>query len=263
MQENKTSRAFLVTAVVLGVMATVLSFAYLQNNSAKEAAPTIEIVAASHDLRAGAPLDPDKDLKKMEIERKGVMPERVVLLGEISRYKGMHINRDIQAGTPIWHADFVAPPMEVTGNWRAFTIPIRGATAQFLDPGDYVKVMVTRPLLHPRVAGADAVSGQTPGPQGAGNSPQWETVMVSPNPLKVLAVGSRTTRRYGYYEGGTPDSNQSVTLEVTEDQAKDILEQTGGGAKMTISTVEMPNSLCHGNLPCKLKPVIFPESLCA
>ena len=240
MEENKTSRAFLVTAVVLGVMATVLSFAYLQNNSAKEAAPSIEIVAASHDLRAGAPLDPDKDLKKIEIEKKGVLPERVVLLVEANRYKGMRINRDIQAGTPIWHADFVAPPMEVSGTWRALTIPVRGATAQFLDPGDYVKVMVTRPQLHPRAPGADAGGGQTPGPQGAGNAPQWESVLITPNPLKVLAVGSRTTRRYGYYESGTAESNQSVTLEVTEDQAKDLLEQTGGG-QMTISLLKCPS----------------------
>ena len=64
----------------------------------------------------------------------------------------------------------------------------------------------------------------------------YETVMVAPTPFKVLAVNQRLSRARSqvtaadaYQSAGDTNSNQTVTLEVTEAQAKSILEQTGAG----------------------------------
>ena len=112
--------------------------------------------------------------------------------------------------------------LELKGDARALSIKVTGAQAMsgLLVPGDTVKVLVTRPIART----------STTAPS------QWETVQVLSKPLKVLAVGSRLRRSRQqitvadqYAMGGESDSAQTVTLEVTEAEAKTMLEQTGAG----------------------------------
>ena len=64
MQDNKASRMFLIVAVVLGVLATVLAFAFINSTAGVDRGPkALKIVVASHDLRANGVIDPDRDLE--------------------------------------------------------------------------------------------------------------------------------------------------------------------------------------------------------
>ncbi len=232
MQESKSSRLFLISSIVLGILAAIVSFAYLDKATGMERGPKAKVLVAKHDLRENTPLDPEKDLEEMEfparmtaLQSRGLRPE------EKAGYKGQRINRRILAGTPVMFADLAAvADLELKGESRAMSIPVRGAQALsgLLIPGDFVKLIVTRPSAASRAASAAA--------SAAGRVTQWETVPVSPKAFKVLAVGSRLSRSRQqilvadqYQSSGEPESQQTVTLEVTEAEAQDILGQTGAG----------------------------------
>src|SRR6266550_3749772 len=96
--------------------------------------------------------------------------------------------------------------------------------------------MVTRPVMAPRPVPTTSPSAPDTFMVPDSRQPtRWETVLVAPNAFRVLAVNQRTTRvrpqgaAESYQSAGESGSNQSVTLEVTEAQAKNILEQTGAG----------------------------------
>jgi Flp pilus assembly protein CpaB len=231
MQESKASRLFLISSVVLGLLAAVVSFAYLDTASGTDRRPKAKILVAKHDIRENTPLDPEKDLEEMEIPAgatsllaRGLRPELA------ATYKGQRVNRPILASTPVMLADLMAgTDLELTGTNRALSLPVKGAQALsgLLIPGDMVKLMVTRPAFRIAAAGATAQAGQ---------QTQWETLEVLPKALKVLAVGSRLSRSRQQISladqlqvPSQPEAQQTVTLEVTEAEAKTILEQTGGG----------------------------------
>lgn len=230
MQESKASRLFLISSVVLGILAAIVSFAYLDKATGTDRGPKTKILVAKHDIRENTPLDPDKDLEEMEIptrmaalQTRGLRPENA------GSYKGQRVNRRILAGTPVMFADIVTgADLELKGDSRALSIPVKGAQglSGLLVPGDLVKLYVTRPVIRAQAAGA------APGNKQG----QWETIPVLAKPLKILAVGSRLMRSRQqisladqYQMPNEPDAQKTVTLEVTEDEAKTILEQTGGG----------------------------------
>jgi Flp pilus assembly protein CpaB len=243
-QENKSSRAFLIVSVCLGVVAMVLSFAYLQGKTGSESGVEVAILVAAHDIRANTALSQEKDLAELKIPDKFVELRRRALNPQYrTKYDGQRVNRDILAGTPIFDADLVASAdLDLTGDSRAMSIPVRGANALsgLLAPGDYVKLLVTRPTMHARLAQpgeADPTSGGPGGGSIPGVAVQgWETSTIEPLPLRVLAVGSRMTRpgrqvtlADQYSSAKENEATQTVTLEVTEAQAKNIQEQMGGG----------------------------------
>jgi hypothetical protein len=100
--------------------------------------------------------------------------------------------------------------------YRALTLP---AEAGILIPGDYVKILVTRTNV------------ATTEPTAA--SPYDATVIGNDEGFKVLAVGSYLfkTRQQALFvdpmNGAANAANKTVTLQVTEDQAKQILSTLG------------------------------------
>ncbi len=236
MQQSSSSRIFLLGAVILGVLATVISFAYLENTSGADRRPGVKVIAAKHDIRENTPLDPERDFKDLEVPASMTeLHTRCLSAQYRASYKGQRVNRAILAGTPIMMADLVAAAdLELKGDSRALSIPARGpqALSGLLIPGDYVKLMVTRPIVRARSAAAPGAID----PAGPASSGSWESIAVLPKPVKVLAVGPRLTRARQqitvsdqYQMAAEPESQQSVTLEVTEAQAKTILEMTGAG----------------------------------
>ena len=75
MQESKASRLFLLSSIMLGALAAVVSFAYLDKATGEDRGPKTKVLVAKVDLRENTPLDPEKDLEEMEI------PKNMVCLG--------------------------------------------------------------------------------------------------------------------------------------------------------------------------------------
>lgn len=239
MAEAKTgSRIFLVSSLALGVLAMLLAFVYLENTANQDNGPKVAILVAKHDLRENALLDPDKDLEEMPIPTRGLDALQTQALKPAFRttYKGQRVNRAILAGTPVMLADLISSgSLELRGDSRAISIQVKGshALSGLVTPGDYVKLMVTRPIPpppRPTSMPADMMYAEVAQPN------RWETVMVAPVAFRVLAVNQRLSRSRPqitageqYHSASESNSQQTVTLEVSESQAKNILEQTGAG----------------------------------
>lgn len=236
MQENKVNQIVLLVSVILGVLAMVLAFTWLSEQDAKRV-PPMNIVVAAHDLAPGHPLDPERDLKVVpipDIPAFRALANRALNVDSRLAVKGQRINHRILAEQQIMLADFsAAADLELRAGYVAIAIPARGfnALGGLLIPGDLVKVMVTFPTIRP-----DDASKLRGSALGGTSSMQFDAKQVITVPVKVLAVGSRLIRSrqqfavMDQYEGGQEnESQQTVTLEVTEAQAKDILAQTGAG----------------------------------
>ena len=242
MQESKASRLFLISSVILGILAAVVSFAYLDTASGTDRRPKAKVLVAKHDIRENTPLDPERDLEEMEVPAgMASLQTRGLRAENAATYKGQRVNRQILASTPVMLADLMAgADLELKGASRALSLPVKGAQALsgLLIPGDMVKLMVTRPMF--RIADTTGAAPE------AGRPSQWETLTVLPKALKVLAVGSRLSRSRQqisladqFQVPTQPESQQTVTLEVTEAEAKTILEQTGGG-QMPVTLILCP-----------------------
>jgi len=231
MQDNKASRIVLLVAVVLGILSMVLLLVYTNQQDASRDVP-IKVVVAARDLAMGRAIDPARDFKIDELPAKyRKLAERGVNPETISAMKGQKLNRRILEGTPIMLADFSASAeLEPHPGYGGFSLPVRGANAVsgLLIPGDFVKILVTKPAM--RYATVPTTGNTTPKPS---STLQWETTEVINVPVKVLAVGSRLIRSRQQFaaadpnEGGESDSQQTVMVEVTEEQARTILQETG------------------------------------
>lgn len=233
MQESKSSRLFLISSLILGLVAAVVSFAYLDKATSSDNGPKTLILVAKHDLRENTLIDPERDLEELRIPN---LPQFAPLVDRCLRpgikptYKGQRVNRHVVAGTPVMLADLLAAAdLHIGAGKVALSIPVKGAQglSGLLVPEDRVKLLVTVPVIK---------VGSGPG-GGTGPTGQWESTKVLDEPLRILAVGSRLARSRAqisvadqYQMGTENDSAQTVTLEVTEDQAKTILEKTGAGA---------------------------------
>jgi Flp pilus assembly protein CpaB len=244
--KRSSNRVFLVSSILLGVVAMVAAFIYLENTGGQERGPKVTILVARHDLRENGALDPEKDLAELEIPARLTDLKARALSPEFrASYKGQRVNRDVMAGTPVMIADLAAlGTLELRGDARALSIPVKGANALsgLVVPGDHVKLMVTRPVIAlPRPATRPATMPATAPSEDVEPielpvAARWETIMVAPTAFKVIAVNQRLSRSRPqvtaaeqYQSSGESSASQTVTLEVTEAQAKAILEQTGGG----------------------------------
>lgn len=244
MQEAKSSRMYLVSAIVIGMLAMVLAYVYLNEAGKIDHSPKISILVAKHDIKANAVLIPSQDLREERIPVQfSEWKSRCLSPENINTYKGQRLNRKVLSGTPVMLADMVeAQDLILSTNMIALTVKARGpnAVGGLLVPGDMVKLMsarlasaTARPTTIPANAG-DENSGDTGATaSGVGG---YKTELVLKEAVKVLAVGPRLSRSRqqlttaDQYEAMTEaETYGTVTLEVTESQAKTILDKTGGG----------------------------------
>ena len=217
------SKTFLLAAVVLGVLATLLAFVFIQGSSGEDRGPRTRIVVAARDLRGNVPLDPDKDLKIDEIpSRYAAIAGQVLNAEALSNYKAQRLNRPINAGQPVFLRDLSATAtLELKGDERALTIP---AEPGIIIPGDYVKLLVS----HPDTGGSAATQ------EARGRAGMAVTLIGEGNGYRVLAVGGSLfkTRQQvtaaEQFESGSGNA-RTVTLAVTEKEAKEIQEALGSG----------------------------------
>jgi Flp pilus assembly protein CpaB len=224
-QENKTNRVVLLVAVVLGVLAMVLAFVYMNQQDASRI-PPMKIVVAARDLSPTKPVDPSVDFRVLEVP---MIPAFKAMgnagLSVDTRFnvKGQRLNQVVLKDTPIFLAYFSsASDLELHPGYTGLSVQARGANglSGLLVPGDEVKVIVTKPSTR---MGANT-----------GVTMQWESALIVPRPLRVLAVGSKLARARQqfsvadqYENNRDAENTQNVTLEVTEAEARQILEQSG------------------------------------
>ena len=190
MAENCSSRKFLVGAVVLGVLATVMAFAFIQSSASADRGPKVRIVVAARDLRANEALDPEKDLRVEEIPVKFVgLAQQSLDPDAKGTYKGQRINRRVLTGQPIFLADLAAGgSFELKEPNRALSIP---ADAGLVIPGDYVQIIVSSPEAAPVSAPGAAEAAM----QAAGKTVLNSATMVGGGKAyRVLAVGGSLSR---------------------------------------------------------------------
>jgi len=219
------SKMFLGVAVALGVLATVLAFGFIQSSAEGAGGNGVKIVVASRDLSPNAAIDPDRDLKQVDIPaRFKSLADRGLDWDGRKNYKGERVNRDIKAGQPVMLADIAGVGQLVLEKpYFALTVP---AETSMIIPGDFVKIIITRVN-----APAAARGGTATGP--GGESLPFDAVVIGKDPgYKVLAVGgylSKTRQQVmtGEQYGSSASAAKSVTLEVTEPQAKEIMSALG------------------------------------
>ncbi|HVX86069.1 MAG TPA: SAF domain-containing protein [Phycisphaerae bacterium] len=235
MQDTKASRMFLVAAVVVGVLATVLAFTFINNAAGADRGPQVKIVVAARDLRPNTALDADRDLSVVEVPAKFSRLAALTLdASGRGAYRGQRINRRILAGQPVFLADLGAGvgDLELKDPYRALTI---AATPGIVIPGDYVKVMVSRAVPSGGAAGPGGAVAV-----GAGGAAYEATLVGKGEAYRVIAVGNslsktrqQVTAADQYENGGT--NARTVTLAVTEAEAEAILRAVGpGGAPVTL-----------------------------
>lgn len=248
MAEPKSSagKIFLLAAAVLGVLATVVAYTWLDRARSEDKVPTISVMAARRDLKPNQVIDPATDFVEVALPKRTSekWATNCVLAAEAAFHKGSRVNRAVYAGQYIMKADLAGPAvdLDLRGDKRALTIQAKDehGLGGNLVPGDYVKLLVKLPMF-------SAPSGRLPvnidvdptAALAAGTQPATPVVMTSDvkvvleEPVRVLAVGQRLARnRINPTVGDQFERSSSqgtVTLEVTEQQAKQILSVSDGG----------------------------------
>ena len=231
-ESNSSSRIFLLSSLALGVLAMVAAFVFLQNTAGKETGPVAEVLVAKHDLRENAIIDPEKDLQKLPVPASmSELVGRALEPALMTAYKGQRVNRNMQAGQIVLKSDLGAGGvLDLRPGMMAMSLPIKSANALggLLVPGQYVRLLVTRPAPMMRATSGPSDMEALPGTK-------FEADFVGP-PFKVLAINDRLSRSRAqltaadaYQSAGESMSNSTITLEVTEADAKLIEQETGAG----------------------------------
>ena len=194
------------------------------------------ILVAKHDLRPNTPLDAERDLEPKKIPAEFLGFAMACLTpGESSHYKAQRVNRLIGAGQPVMLADFsLLTEFTLKAGMVAISVPVRGAhgVSGLPVPGDHVKVMVT----------------QTKSVMENGTPMMQPHTVVAANgaSFKVVAVGSRlskprqqVTAMDQYTSSLESEMQQSVTIEATEEQGKEIVELSNA-YRLPITLMLMP-----------------------
>jgi len=229
------SRVFLLSSLALGVLAMVAAFVFLQNTAGKETGPMTKVLVAKRDLRENTVLDPDKDLREVEVpNRMTDMIGLAVSPDMQTAYKGQRVNRPLLAGQLLLKADLAAEGvLELHGDKFAMTVPVKASNGfgLLLVPGDFVRLMVSHPIPPKRIV-ASSQPSETADPS---NAQEFITVEV-PTTFKVLAVNNRLSRTRlqvtaaeAYQSASENIANPTIMIEVSDAEAKMILEQTGAG----------------------------------
>jgi Flp pilus assembly protein CpaB len=259
------NRLMLIIAIVAGVMATILAFAYI--NSATSAAeerepePRVSVLFVVNDLPANHALDPDADLR---VDTVGAitspgLARSAVKADERASLRGLRIGSPLPAGVPLLysHLESIAD-IDLGQGMRAMAIDVRAANLMggILVPGDRVDIIVSyrrpvEPVDMPEFdvenpqAGLSAMMGQVLSQAGGGVPSDWEAEEVLTN-IRVIAIGSQLTfsrqaQMFGVAGGGGGGSS-TVTLEVSPDQAKALIRSSAGGGNPLTLLLRPPHT---------------------
>ncbi|HEY4329882.1 MAG TPA: SAF domain-containing protein, partial [Phycisphaerae bacterium] len=106
---STASKLFLVVAVALGVLATMLAFAFINSQGSGDNGVGVTIVVAKRDIAPNTTIDPERDLRTDKIPaRYASMAQGSLDWDSRTSYKGQRVNRDIKAGQPVLLADLAA-----------------------------------------------------------------------------------------------------------------------------------------------------------
>jgi len=235
---SASSKLFLLVAIVLGILATILSFVFINSASlASASGPKRTIVVAKHDLSPNAVIDPERDLEKEEIPAKfSSLASRSLDPEAMKSYKGERVNRDIFAGQPVLIADLAAVGQLVLEKpYYALTIP---AETGMIIPGDTVKIIF-----------AKAAPASTTVTAGVSNASYDATIIGDEDGFKVLAVGGYLYKNRSQVlvsdQHNSSGSLKNVTLRVTDKQARQIIGALGalsGSQKATLMICPPPDT---------------------
>jgi Flp pilus assembly protein CpaB len=249
--QAKSSRVFLLVAVVLGVLATVTTFAFLEGSAGKERGPKAAILVAARDIKPNTPIDPEKDLKEEDIPLSmRAWRDRAVNPDNKGALRGQRVNRMVLAGQPILLVDLanIGDIVLTNPNSRALAIPAKHvqAVGGLLVPGDWVEMYIAKPEFSPR--STTRTIDPEAGPVGFAGPSSWKGICILSEPVKVLGIGPRLTRTRQeitaaerYQSAVELEEQKTVTVEVTRAQVEEIMAKTGGFSA-TITFVLVPPS---------------------
>ena len=244
--KTQSSQWVLIVMVGCGVIAMILAYMYLQQQSGDAGSEKeVLIFVASHDLPAYKVLEPDEDLKE------DLAPVTMVESGLYftSAYRdfleGKSINRPIMTGHALMIADVVpTTELHIEEGQVAMSLPVTPdqTFAGLLMPGHRVQILVTKPVEKPEPPLAAA--GQTPEAMIANAiaagaeqpADEFRTTLVSDEKFKVLAVGQQLSPARQQYEllfgeeQGEALAYSSVTLQMTVEQAIKVKSESGDGS---------------------------------
>lgn len=234
-EANSGSRVFLLSSLALGVLAMVAAFVFLQNTAGKDTGPTSKVLVASRDLRENTVLDPDKDLREVEVPNRMTDMLGLALNADLrTAYKGQRVNRPILAGQLLLKADLaVEGVLELHPDKFAMSVPVKSSNGfgLLVVPGDSVRLIVTHPVPPKRI-----FASSQPAETVDSSSSQEFTAVEIPTTFKILAVNNRlsktrlqVTAAEAYQSASENIANPTIMLEVSDAEAKMILEQTGAG----------------------------------
>lgn len=246
------NRLMLVIALVAGVLATVLAFTYISSATsaveAQEPEPQVSILFVVNDLPANHILDPENDLRVDPVGAvtSPALARAAVKSEELGSLRGLRISGPLPAGVPLLYSHLTSvQDIDLAPGSRAMSIDVKSANLMggILVPGDRVDIIVSyrKPAEAADMPAFDAqnpgnaigaMMSQALGQAGGGVPSDWEADEVLSN-IRVIAIGdqlsvSRQSHMFGVAGGGGGGSS-TVTLELTPDQAKDLIRATAGG----------------------------------
>jgi Flp pilus assembly protein CpaB len=237
----------LIFAVLCAGVAAALAFSFLAAQSRRIAdhGTVVTIAVAKRDLPPYHRLDPEVDLRIEKIPERQFpeLARYAMKVADCRTFAGRELTAMVPAGLPLRYGHF-APVTDllIEDGKRAMGVSIANAAGldQLLVPGDYIDLLVTRSLPTtedtPETQRDDGqpdmntlleeVLGEAPPAEG------WRSEVVLHEVL-VLTVGSAlsgTREELGLSQGRKRSgSSRTITIEVTLDQARTLLEATGAG----------------------------------
>jgi Flp pilus assembly protein CpaB len=247
MQGNKL---MVVIAVVAGLMATVLAFTYINSatSAIEEPEKQVAVLFVVNDLRANHIIDPAVDLRPemVGIVTSAGLARSAVKAEERESLMGVMISSPLPAGVPLLYSHLTEiQDLDLKPGMRAMSINVRSDNLMggILVPGDHVDIIVSYPVapepadlpefdMENPEAALGALMGQVTALSGAPG--EWEAEEVLSN-VPVLAIAgqltfSRQAHMFGAGGPGGGAGSSTVTLELTPDQAKNLIRTTAGGS---------------------------------
>ena len=250
---SKSNRLFLVVAIVIGVLSVGMAFVYISQARGRwDPKKGKQVLVVKREIPANATLNLKTDIEVLSIpgiRKFDAFVNSCIPPSLSASLDGKRVSRALPKGTPVTYADLVAPvDLALTEGMIAISIPAKPATAVggLLATGDQIGLFFSIPVK----AEEPATPANVSSPPNA-NSSQLQAQLTNqmlqamysgmassggeveidylPGPYKVVAVGQRldwSRQQFVMFEGTQGQADMgSLTLEVTAEQAKEILKR--------------------------------------